>query len=68
MNLEQKIKLLEEISDKMDDDSLSIDKGIELFEQGLKITKDCVKELSEAKEKIVILKKDLDKILEEPFN
>lgn len=60
MDFEAKVKKLEEIVQKMQTGELSLDKSFELFEQGIKLSKECNKQLSEVENKVKILI-DVDK-------
>ncbi len=60
MTLEQAMKKLNEISEKMLDSSLSIDKSIKLFEEGLELSKFCEEKLNEAEIKITQLKNEVE--------
>ncbi len=55
MDFEAKVKKLEEIVEKMQTGELSLDKSFELFEQGIKLSKECNKQLSEVENKVKTL-------------
>ena len=55
MDFEAKVKKLEEIVEQMQTGELSLDKSFELFEQGIKLSKECNKQLSEVENKVKIL-------------
>ena len=57
--LEQNIKRLEEISNKLENGS-NLDESLKLYEEGCKLAKDCLKELEKAKGKITIIKKEFE--------
>ena len=67
MDIDKKIERLQEITQKLEETEISLDEGIKLFEEGSEIAKDCYKALSEAKGKITMIKKDIDKFKEEAF-
>lgn len=52
MSFEKKLTRLEEIVKKMEDGELSLDDSLKLFEEGVKLSRDCNKELSEAEQKV----------------
>lgn len=60
MTLEQAMKKLEEINDKMMDSNLPIDKSLKLFEEGLELVKFCEGKLNEAQLKITQLKNEVE--------
>jgi exodeoxyribonuclease VII small subunit len=55
MDFEKKLKRLEEIVDQMEDGELALDKSLSLFEEGVKLSKDCHVHLNEAEQKVRIL-------------
>ncbi len=62
--LEQNIKKLEEIAQTLENGT-TLDKSLELYEEGTKLAKLCLKELDKAKGKIKMIKKEFDKKEEE---
>ncbi len=60
-NFEQSITELGEIVRKLDGGQISLDEAMELFEKGVKLTKECNKMLDEAEQKVEILLKNSDK-------
>lgn len=68
LNFEELIERLEEITSKLEKDNLNLDDSIELFENGMKISKICNEKLETAEKKISILLKDGDEIKEEDFD
>ncbi len=65
MEFEQLLKQLEQTISKLDDPQTTLDDGIRLFDEGIRISKECLTALSEAKGKIVLLKKEMDKVTAE---
>ncbi|ADD68666.1 exodeoxyribonuclease VII, small subunit [Denitrovibrio acetiphilus DSM 12809] len=51
-NFEKKIKNLEEIVEKLESGELDIEETLELFQDGMKLGKDCRKMLDEIEEKV----------------
>lgn len=64
MEFEQLLKQLEQTVNKLDDPKTTLDEGITLFDEGIRVGKECLTALSEAKGKIVLLKKEMDRITE----
>jgi len=60
-SFENDLARLEEISRKLEDDNIDIEEAISLFEEGVKLSKTCIKTLKEADLKITELKADLEK-------
>lgn len=61
-NFEQDLLRLEEISQILEEDNIGLEEAISLFEEGVKLSKSCLKTLKEAELKITELKKELGKI------
>jgi exodeoxyribonuclease VII small subunit len=55
MAFEKKLKRLEEIVEKMEEGEISLDDSLKLFEEGVKLSRDCSKELTEAEKKVKVL-------------
>ena len=60
-NFENDLARLEEISRKLEEDDLDLEEAISLFEEGVKLSKTCIKTLKEADLKITELKEELEK-------
>ena len=65
--IETLLKELEGIVGDLESNSVSLDKGIELFERGVGVTRECLASLSDSKGKITIIKEELDKLVEEEY-
>ena len=52
MKFEESVANLEEIAKKIENDDLSLEEAIKLYEDGIKTAKDCITYLNENKEKI----------------
>lgn len=65
--IENKLAELEELVGKLEEDGVSIEDGIKLFENGLTLTKECLAYLNEHKGKITRLKVEMDKLFEEDY-
>ena len=52
MSFEKKLTRLEEIVHKMEGGEMSLDESLKLFEEGVKLSRDCNTELSEAEQKV----------------
>lgn len=68
MTFEEGTKRLEEIIKALDDEKVSLEKSIELFEEGVKVSKECMEILNGAKGKITVIKEEFDKIIETPLD
>lgn len=67
MTFEEGTKRLEEIIKELDDEKVSLEKSISLFEEGVKVSKECMEILNGAKGKITVIKEEFDKIIEVPL-
>ncbi|MBQ7579239.1 MAG: exodeoxyribonuclease VII small subunit [Clostridia bacterium] len=67
MTYEQAIEELNKIAKQLENPEIKIDEAISLFEQSIKLTKFCMDKLKETEGKIVVLKKEQDKMLEVPI-
>ena len=67
MKLEENIKKLQLITEKMDNPEMGMIEGVKLYEEGVLLAKECYKELNDVKGKINIIKQDLDSYREESF-
>ena len=55
MDFEKKLGRLEEIVEKMETGELSLEESLKLFEEGVKLTRDCNTQLSDAEPKVRLL-------------
>ena len=68
MDFESRVKELQNIASKMEDNNLKMADGVKLYEQGVALAKECYAELNEVKGKITVIKQDLDKFKEESLD
>jgi len=66
-NFEELIIKLEEITNKLEKEQLSLDDSVKLFEEGMKISKECNSKLEDAEKRITILINENNEIKEENF-
>lgn len=55
---EELITKLEELTNKLEGEKLSLDESVKLFEEGIKISKECNEKLENAEKRISILIND----------
>ena len=67
-NFEELIKKLESITSKLENDKLSLDDSVALFEEGMKLSKKCNAKLEEAEKKITMLINENGEVSEENFD
>ncbi len=65
---EKSLTRLEEVVKRLESTDLSLDEAMKLFEEGVKLSRDCQKQLEEAEGRVEILLKKADgKMQAEPF-
>ena len=67
VKFEELIEKLENITNKLEKEQLSLDESVKLFEEGMKISKECNSKLEDAEKRITILINKNDEITEENF-
>lgn len=55
MDFEQRLKRLESIVQRMEAGDLQLDESLKLFEEGVRISRECSEQLSEAEAKVKVL-------------
>ncbi len=58
LTFESALKRLEEIAKKLEEENLSLDEALKYFEEGMKLSKFCNEQLSQAENKVKIIIKD----------
>ncbi len=61
-NFEDKLVRLEEITNALENSEIGLEDSIHLFEEGVKLSKECLSILQKAELKVNVLKKDLTEI------
>ena len=68
LNFEELMVKLEDITNKLENEKLSLDESVKLFEEGMQISKECNNKLEDEEKKITILINQNNGIKEENFN
>jgi exodeoxyribonuclease VII small subunit len=55
MDFEKRLIRLEEIVEKMESDELALEESLKLFEEGVKLSRECNVQLTEAEQKVKLL-------------
>lgn len=55
IDFEQSLQTLEQLVESMESGDMTLEKSLEAFEQGIKLTKECQQALKEAEQKVEIL-------------
>ena len=67
-SFEQGLERLEKIVQELEQADLSLERALELFEEGMKLSAHCRRQLEEAENKVeILLKKAEGKVAAEPF-
>jgi exodeoxyribonuclease VII small subunit len=61
-NFEDKLARLEEITTSLENSEIGLEDSIKLFEEGVKLSKECLSVLEKAELKVTTLKKELNEI------
>lgn len=61
-NFEDKLTRLEAITTSLENNEIGLEDSIKLFEEGVKLSKECLTVLEKAELKVTLLKKDLNEI------
>ena len=67
MTFEKGLERLEKIVQELEQGELPLDRSLELFEEGMKLSGNCRRQLEEAENKVEILVKRAGKVVAEPF-
>lgn len=63
-NFEQSLKRLEEIVETLEEGSVTLDEVLVMYEEGIKLSKECLAQLNQAELKLKRLSKDVNGALE----
>jgi len=61
-SFEKDLKRLEEISAYLEDDSVDLEEALNLYEEGIELSRSCISALKKAELRITELKKRLDEL------
>jgi exodeoxyribonuclease VII small subunit len=61
-NFEQCLSRLEEIADKLESDEIGLEDALQLYEEGINLSRECLLSLKNAELKITELKKKVEEI------
>jgi exodeoxyribonuclease VII small subunit len=67
LSFEAGLQELEQIVKEMESGDLPLERALELFEKGMKISENCRKQLEEAETRVEVLVRKGDKVQAEPF-
>ena len=65
MNLEEKIAKLDSLANEIEDENVTLEKSLEIFEQSVQLAGECMTALNDCKGKLVVLQDKVRKITDE---
>ena len=65
MNLEEKIAKLDKLANQIEDENVTLEKSLEIFEQSVTLAGECMTVLNDCKGKLVVLQDKVRKITDE---
>ena len=65
INLKETFQELEEILHKLESSNIDIDEMVKLYEDGMRLTKECKNKIEDAEQKIKIINQDDNESIEE---
>lgn len=68
LSFEELMIKLEDITNRLEKEQLSLDESVKLFEEGMQISKECNSKLEDAEKRITILINENNEIKEENFS
>lgn len=64
MGIDEKLKQLDEYVLKMEDENISVEEAMQIFEKASVLSKECYEELTQVKGKIYLVSKEMDEFKE----
>lgn len=68
MTFEESYAKLVDIKDRLESPETTLDESLKLYEESVKHTKDCLNMLTETEGKILVIKSEIDKLIEKPLD
>ena len=65
MNLEEKIAKLDSLANQIEDENVTLEKSLEIFEQSVQLAGECLSALNDCKGKLVVLQDKVRKLADE---
>ena len=65
MNLEEKIAKLDKLANQIEDENVTLEKSLEIFEHSVELAGECMSSLNDCKGKLVVLQDKVRKITDE---
>lgn len=64
MGIDEKLKQLEQYAKQIEDENISVEQSVQIFEKASGLSKECYEELSQVKGKIYLIGKEMDEFKE----
>ena len=68
MEYEEAIEKLNKIEEALENPDITLDESIKLYEESIEYTKLCLEKLKETDGKILVIKNELDNLVEKPLD
>ena len=68
MEFEEALEKLNQIKDKLDNPEITLDESLKLYSESVEYTKVCLEKLKDTDGKILVIKNELDKLVEKPLD
>lgn len=68
MEFETALEKLNNIKEKLDSPEITLDESLKLYSESVEFTKVCLEKLKETDGKILVIKNELDKLVEKPLD
>lgn len=65
MKLEDKIAKLDELAKQIENDNVSLEQSLQIFEQSVKLANECMAALGDCKGKLIELQENVRKLIDE---
>ncbi|MBP3581364.1 MAG: exodeoxyribonuclease VII small subunit [Clostridia bacterium] len=68
MKFEEALEKLNKIKEELENPEITLDKSLELYKESVEYTKICLDTLKDADGKILVIKNEIDKLVEKPLD
>ena len=68
MKFEEALEKLNKIKDDLENPEITLDESIKLYKESVEYTKICLDTLKDADGKILVIKNEIDKLIEKPLD
>ena len=68
MKFEEALEKLNKIKEELENPDITLDKSLELYKESVEYTKICLDKLKDADGEILVIKNEIDKLIEKPLD